>query len=176
MATCLWISEDRETLLVDYPSEPILAEAAAKIMNQHGKKILQHLQSSFLKNIAEAGSRGELVARILLLMAKDSLINDWRELYSQCVPVLHLLQALIGKQKVKEFGLQDEKMLAEGYVNYTHFIKLTYTPDEETLRNLYCRCGAGVCKPTQASYDLVIPVAFQDKQIRAIVIQVKFYM
>lgn len=67
------VPEHREYIWTGAPSEPILAEAAARILNQ--KTDIPHflLQQHELGFISK-GDRGELVARLLLTLAHDAAI------------------------------------------------------------------------------------------------------
>jgi hypothetical protein len=73
MATCLAVDSGRESLLVTYPCEPVLAEAAKSyIMDEYKKNSLHHvfapLLNSFRIGAIDRGHNGELVAKILLLL------------------------------------------------------------------------------------------------------------
>ena len=73
MGTCLHISDDRRSIYVDYPSEPILAEAAASLMEKQSDYVtmLSILENSLKLSIVDTGYRGELVARLILLQFMD---------------------------------------------------------------------------------------------------------
>lgn len=97
MGTCIGITEDRQTVQVDYPSEPILAEAAALFMLNTTiyQSCIQYLQQAvsfnifngihllflyfylifFLFNFTDVSDMGELVSRIILIRCFDSLIT-----------------------------------------------------------------------------------------------------
>ena len=64
MAMCYVISEDRENLLVGYPSEPLLAEAGFFLIDHKDNlvKVLKTFNDSLKKGIVEPGPHGELVA------------------------------------------------------------------------------------------------------------------
>jgi hypothetical protein len=62
MATCLAVSEDRERLIITYPSEPLLSEAALELMSPSTlPQILTQFNSLLRKGFVEPGSRGEVV-------------------------------------------------------------------------------------------------------------------
>ncbi|CAG8498236.1 4132_t:CDS:1 [Funneliformis caledonium] len=72
MHLCLDISENRECIIISMPTEPVLAEAAAQIMNDPNvnlTELINQLSSALKKGVVEAGYRGELAARLLLLKA-----------------------------------------------------------------------------------------------------------
>lgn len=77
MATCVAVSSDLEFTYSMYPSEPILAEAAAYLMSVPGNCdiILTSLHNYICEGVAK-GDRGELVSRIILLAAFDKVASS----------------------------------------------------------------------------------------------------
>jgi len=72
MAVCVAIDRDRHYLTIDYPSEPILAEASAELTGFYGwDNPLRALIHYAKQGIASQGWRGALVTKILCLMAMD---------------------------------------------------------------------------------------------------------
>ena len=67
MATCITVSWDKERLLVRYPSEPLLAEAALSAITNIDTLVcvLRKFNKMLKKGFVEASPRGEVVARIL---------------------------------------------------------------------------------------------------------------
>src|ERR1051325_12248944 len=56
MATCLSVSEDRERLIIAYPSEPLLSEVALEFMSDLTlPKILRLFSTSLKKGLVEPG-------------------------------------------------------------------------------------------------------------------------
>ena len=56
MATCLSVSEDRELLMIAYPSEPLLSEVALEFMSGSTlPKILRLFSTSLKKGIVKPG-------------------------------------------------------------------------------------------------------------------------
>ena len=70
MATSIAVSQDRENILVIYPSEPILSEAALKIIEVTDNQtfVLDRLEYSLKNGLVKAGFREELVACIILIL------------------------------------------------------------------------------------------------------------
>ncbi|CAG8523819.1 7914_t:CDS:1, partial [Diversispora eburnea] len=65
---------DRECIIKSKPTEPVLAEVSAQIINDPNvdlSELTNQLSSALRKRIVEAGYRGELTARILILKAWD---------------------------------------------------------------------------------------------------------
>jgi hypothetical protein len=75
MATCCAIESNREAILISYPPEPILAEAALQKLHQcvqdgSTNKILDCLLSSFRIGVLDSGHNGELVVKLFCLIAR----------------------------------------------------------------------------------------------------------
>jgi hypothetical protein len=77
-ATLEYADSSRDTLFTYYPPEPLLAEASAYVTGSETAKAtlgwLPQIRTllKFTRNgLVDAGNRGELVARVLLLMARD---------------------------------------------------------------------------------------------------------
>ncbi|KAF8637024.1 hypothetical protein AX17_003093 [Amanita inopinata Kibby_2008] len=81
MRVCLHLHHNLETALTISPSEPILAEASRLIMLNNSefnfsRSLLQHLE----KLVLDKGDRGELVAKLLLILASDAAYISKKEL------------------------------------------------------------------------------------------------
>lgn len=63
------VLQHREYMRAGAPSEPILAEAAAQVMSERNP--LRYLSGFLDKGLVNKGERGELVARLLLILAHD---------------------------------------------------------------------------------------------------------
>eukprot|EP00047_Mylnosiga_fluctuans_P016405 m.54313 g.54313 ORF g.54313 m.54313 type:complete len:585 (+) comp6578_c1_seq1:804-2558(+) len=73
LAVCMFISESRGRLMINFPSEPVVAEAAATLMAPSQAKItmLEAYQRLHARGDVDAGLSGELVARLILQWAHD---------------------------------------------------------------------------------------------------------
>lgn len=88
MGTLVAIDKERKRLLVTYPSEPVLSEAALEVLSEENSEleILRELDGAFQSGgILEAGCQGELVARLLLLSAWRRLICRKRSEVGVCI-------------------------------------------------------------------------------------------
>src|SRR4051794_6005990 len=71
MATCLAVSEDRERLIIAYPSESLLSEVALEFMSGSTlPKILRLFSTSLKKGIVKSESR---VSQIILVIITSKL-------------------------------------------------------------------------------------------------------
>ena len=172
---CLNISEDRECIITSMPTEPVLAEAAARMMNDPNvslAELINQLSSALKKGVVEAGYRGELTARLLLLRAWDDCIKkkhphgaDVGNDYSRFVTMDEFLKSLLAesvyrkiedrlKEQVKFTGTK----FGEAYIRFTHFINITYTPSRKIFGDALIRGVAFSCKRNQRGVDIIIPI------------------
>ena len=79
MRICYSVPQNREYMRSGYPSEPILAEAAAQQMctfRKHDRSAILHiLRDNMDSGLLDRGERGELVGRELLMSAYDRAIE-----------------------------------------------------------------------------------------------------
>ena len=95
------VPKHREYMRSSYPSEPILAEAAARIWAKYQQKDKQHpeavipemLQEHLTAGVIGKGERGELVARLLLTLAYDAAVRRCGSegLHTRAVPLAAFL-------------------------------------------------------------------------------------
>ncbi|EFJ20321.1 hypothetical protein SELMODRAFT_418134 [Selaginella moellendorffii] len=94
------ISDDRTLVWTHWATEPLVAAAAAQVLRAQGKigrtgwkECLEALVTGMKRGWVDRGYRGELVARVLLLLAVDSLgRNSWK-----CFTFDELCHGLSGK-------------------------------------------------------------------------------
>ncbi|CAG8601560.1 5406_t:CDS:2 [Paraglomus occultum] len=112
MAVCTHISEQRDMVYMCYPSEPLLAEVSAQLMNETGamQMLLPPLLSAVHYGLVEGGYQGELVACCILLMAWDETCKKqtgYKEAdmqFSQPLRVWDYLMTLLGKDGMNQIG------------------------------------------------------------------------
>ncbi|KAH8109136.1 hypothetical protein DFH11DRAFT_1492957, partial [Phellopilus nigrolimitatus] len=151
MAIAFSIPEHRETIRTGYPSEPILAEAAARQMYVMSNKTDVASPSRLLQKftdsgVVDKGERGEAVARLIFTLAydkavathqKENMINgvDHRPagcpFYSRGVPLKHYIRALFGEEHAEHIfkshpdnvknGRTFEEAFDKAWVRFTHF-------------------------------------------------------
>ena len=81
MATAVSISTEGDDVIVSYPSEPILALASRSYVRKQNKEaFLQHaffrLKEYFVSGAVEKGHRGEVIVRLLNLLAMDECMSN----------------------------------------------------------------------------------------------------
>ncbi|KAF9075121.1 hypothetical protein BDP27DRAFT_34021 [Rhodocollybia butyracea] len=134
------IPEDSEYMWVGAPSEPILAEAAARIMHRV-QDIPFFLTDPRNLSFISKGDRGELVARLLLTLAHDSaaLLTLAQKPFRFSTPILltDFLKALLAPSHFEEVmnsrptnikaGTQDFIPFKDAFktsiLHFTHFVK-----------------------------------------------------
>ncbi|CAJ0637020.1 7278_t:CDS:2, partial [Entrophospora sp. SA101] len=182
MALCSYVSPDRQRLYIGYSSEPILAEASAILMSdiKNYSHLLKTLCNSVEDGIVDAGFRGELVAKLLLLRAWDKCCNLQIEpmtKYAIPITVKDFLLSLLGEKNYQMAFSDLDENLASGILFFNHFYGLEYTPDKTVLLKMFRRCAAIVGMPGQYGWDLMIPVILKNsvkpENISVINIQIK---
>ncbi|QRV93156.1 G2/mitotic-specific cyclin cdc13 [Ceratobasidium sp. AG-Ba] len=169
------------------PSEPVLAEGAARYFGSEDPRGLSIIGSEALIKCCEAwmmgcGERGQFTGRLIAMCAyhiglrrfyKEYFILQPPDIprYHRPIPVLRWLRALFGKQFHKTIldatpvADQDgsrtlKEQFSGAYVFFSHF---ALTEDEEMLTG----CGLATalmrgmamqCKDNQVSIDAVIPI------------------
>ena len=121
MGTLIGVSPDREYIFVDYPSEPILAEAAAQFMrdahiykdcvrnllqlvSMHVIEGMEEIKRNLFFNlISDVGEVGELVSHVILSRCFDKCVTKHAvsPVFSKArVKVREFLQTLSGLSKL----------------------------------------------------------------------------
>jgi hypothetical protein len=175
------IPAHREFVISSTPSEPIVAEAAAQVL--HRQNMVELLAENVREGLIEKGQRGELVARLLLTLARDQALEDMEiphkanqgqldKLYTSPIPVVTFFRALFSQQYADNLlrrradnspgGPTFEEAFADAYVMFTHFGKAA---DDWCMSHAFmfmalCRNMAISCRE---GMDLCIPIHFGRK-------------
>jgi hypothetical protein len=175
------VPKHRQYLHGGTPSEPVLAEAAGRIMNEMNNS-LAILTDSLKAGLISRGERGELLARLLLTLAHDKCVKfdpkkAHEALYSKPVPLFRFLEALVGPDHMKRIlaskpdNVHDGATFKEAFkaakVNFTHFVKggdASVITDEIAWMAL-SRCMAFQCVDGQWMVDLYIPILLWDEPL-----------
>ncbi|KAF8495544.1 hypothetical protein F5888DRAFT_1711816 [Russula emetica] len=193
MRICLAATTGFKSMVTCSPSEPLLAEAAFHLMSNTTASPVKHLTNHTNLYCVDRGRRGELVAALLIMQARDASLPR-NLLLRRWVFVTDFMQALLPPQASELFlesiptrwrrGEATMK-LREKFANcrlwFNHIIKVE---DSEVIRVeflwMYITRGAMiVCKDTQQGIDIILPVSvslddnLSRQTVTAIVIQVK---
>jgi hypothetical protein len=184
------------------PSEPIIANAAMQhlcIQMNWSTSIFTLVKELIEKGIVEKGLKGELYARLVLILAHDR-IRRLQEQNNQefegtdsdeevdpdpysltTFTVREFLMALYGSNKFFE---KIDGTILQARMNFTHFASTHESLRPDVISNLLVdllRCSAALqLSPVQATYDILIPIYFGDEsepfdpsECGLIVVQVK---
>ena len=166
----------RHFLKTVYPSEPIVAAAAASLTEQMNgwTNTLCALTSYIQTGIVDAGFRGELLTKILCLMAVDESMRDvvlhssnyWQ--YAVPVKVSVFLDNLITAppnfksftDAIRATSINDERLnrFLDGHVFFNHFLHMEENLTMPLIVQAWNRGAALMCKTNTALIDHVIPV------------------
>lgn len=196
MATVAYADYQNGGVLYTYPSEPVLAFGATRVWYAISTALplgmLPQLKALQMDGVLDAGTVGEMVARIMLLLTMDSciVVATRAALHRECVffgqlvDVQLFLTALGGE----DVGVWDSKAAKsrqervtdfwawrstweEWKMGFCQFIPLDCEPTETTLWYLLARRAAGIMPENHNGVDLVIPI-FRKSKVSLIVVQV----
>jgi hypothetical protein len=179
LGVCVHAFPKRESMLVCYPSEPVVAEASAQLLNALDGSgwvvALENLLQAIQVGELDAGKLGELVVRIVLLLAFDAARSesDCDDLYTGTVCLSDFLGALVGTggERKAFFSDDDEdtEELAKAWqqctLTFTHFIPVSYLAKDCDFEAAWRRGAAFACKPGQPGADALLPVRIHFKGV-----------
>ena len=188
MRICTIATRGFEALFTTVGSEPLLAEVATMAMAKGGANPIRHLSKFMDKNCINHGERGELVAALLVMQARDALTRGKES--KRWVHVCDFLKSLLGDSldigawPSITFSKEERQQLAETFKDarmwFNHVLKIRDT-DLINARYLWTYISRGamiLCANNQRGVDIVLPVCYKgdklsSKNVTAIVIQVK---
>jgi hypothetical protein len=167
----------REYGYTGYPSEPIIAEAAARAMVLIQKQagvdgIARILRPYVASGLVQTGERGELIARLLLIRAIDEAHTVTSPTnHSTAVSLAKFLKVLLGQNAWENHiqeSVSDNTAESEGNsfstvfkhakVRFTHFGRASEDVSSAMTYAAFLRGMAIQCWSGQKPIDLVIPV------------------
>ncbi|CAG8666761.1 8963_t:CDS:2, partial [Paraglomus brasilianum] len=168
MAMCLHVSHDRSSIIARYPSDPVLAEAAAKLVQDtfnHEKRMqmLRFLANSLTNGLVERGKRGELIGSLIIGLAmqkcqKASFQKMMPFRYSQAVSLQAFLNVFID---IDEESL--DTRLENVYAKFSHAWKISGGTSQQLSKALlktgWDRGCYFLCEENQEAVDVVIPTS-----------------
>jgi hypothetical protein len=179
MAILSYISPERDIVISRFPSEPILAEAAAQCMWKIGPEKLFNTYASLLKKLP-AGETGELAARVLVQFALDCIDMksaiakiDQGLAFTRTNSVYDFLKSIMGKRPFPA-NLEWTKT---AYLCFNHFSRVFYACDKKAIEEALKACMAIICQPNEYGVDLILPIhhgtTYDSESVDAIFVQVK---
>lgn len=175
------------------PSEPVVSEAAAHILNQGDNWVnaIRTLNSALLSpGLVDRGTTGELVARLLAILARDNLLrskirnqqsspslDDGSSSYAQSFRADMFMQSLFTESNdilsapsrplSRSHDVNTLKeALDTAHMNFSHWVSTEVSLSGEGIhdllhRLLYQQAALQLCG-TQRTWDLLIPMYFDD--------------
>lgn len=187
------IPHHREYMRTGSPSEPVLAEAAAQIMEEAKEAAVLDLLLEYLDNgLIGRGERGELIARFLLIRAYDRVVKSGTGTqfyqsantktatygrFSVPIPLLAFLQELFPPEHFERIkkctpqnaknGVTLEEAFKQARIYFSHFAR---AGDDSVLTDEFafsaiCSGFAWQCTTNQETIDFLIPIALWDKKL-----------
>ncbi|GJE95213.1 hypothetical protein PsYK624_113940 [Phanerochaete sordida] len=183
------VPKHREYMRMGAPSEPLLAHIAAQVMNEYTEiDVVGALASAMKAGQIDKGQRGELVGRLLMILAHDKATRVCRPVrtsaavqsqainWSEKVPVLTFLQALFAEEhhatiagctpdNIRNNLVTLEEAFRGAFVRFSHYVRLGQNNmiDPHVGAAALARGMAFQCNHTQPEYDMVIPVLMPSK-------------
>ena len=175
---------------MDYASEPVVACAAFLALYGPGSKfsfgqLLDRLKKEIRNGAIEAGFRGELVGKLLLMMARDEVVkkaypNSLSTAACRTCSVEEFLESLGGDTLVTEVKRSDRMQhfheIMNARVSFNHFFYVDYTVAQgKDLLPFFARGCAIQCKRGQSGADFLIPLLMNDGKMSVIIVSLKNY-
>ncbi|CAH0480523.1 unnamed protein product [Peronospora belbahrii] len=175
MAVLAYVNFEKEGYVSSYASDPVLALGAIKVWygldDALSQFILPQLSKLILNEALDTGGIGEVVARIVLLLAMDKCAIG-RECYTGQFLAVHSFLKAFGAEEMPVFTRQMREAPSntkkafwtwlskwDGWqMSFTHFVQLKLEPTVETLWYLLGRRAAGIFPRNQKGADLLIPI------------------
>jgi hypothetical protein len=183
MRTVYSISEGREVIRAGYPSEPILAEAAARQLHtwtstSHQNPMLEILSENLKHDLLARGEMGEVVGRLLLMTARDAAViknasDDPSTVhFSRPVSVVSFIQHLFPEQIANnylncapdnmssKYGLTFKDAFKDAVIAFTHFQKAgdDSSFSRDAALGAFLRGSAIICRNNAPLVDVILPV------------------
>ena len=187
MRLCIAATTGFDTLVTVAGSEPLLAQAAQELMNGTNASPVRLLANNSDLNCVDRGQRGELVAALLIMQARDASSMNRRWVY-----VTEFMKALLPasvyemlKKSLPSHSRSDENNPFEetfkGYGMWFNHVIRTRNYDMINIQSLWkfiTRGAMVMCANNQRGVDIVLPVCKTNRKlsshnVTAILIQVK---
>ena len=189
MRLCVGATTGFERLVTLAGSEPLLSEAASQLMRESLANPVRHLANHSDLNCIDRGGRGELVAALIIMQARDAALGTSKR---RLLSVSEFIQALLPKssyeilQKSKPVSWREgeDMSFTETFSEYAmwfnHVIRVEDTKmiNSQSLWKFITRGAMISCPHNQEGIDIVLPVCLKNESISpdtvtAILIQVK---
>jgi len=165
LGTCLSISQDRTKILVCYPPEPLVTEAAYELLDDN---MLYLIAQSFSQGVVEPGKRGEIVGELILILTRQKLckrsIRDKKaSFFTGEIRLCTFLGDLFKNNTVLKGNHDDHRFFKDANISFTRFVTIRTIPTLDDVKKGYKSCVAFNLKRNQQGADFLIPVKCNDK-------------
>ncbi|KAH9953569.1 hypothetical protein BC827DRAFT_1379867 [Russula dissimulans] len=187
MRLCLSATTRFDHLLTLAGSEPLLAEAAFELM-RHSESPVRQLANHSDLHCIDRGRRGELVAALIIMQARDIAVGEGK----RSISVSDFMKALLPEAHFQTFQASYPVYWREGQHKPFHDIFRDYSMwfnhvikvekgnmiKAESLWKFITRGAMVMCKDNQKGVDIVLPACHNQENlsrdsVTAILIQVK---
>ena len=183
----LRIVDNLETMITTTPSEPILSEAAYWLMSGGRFKPATALKGILGGLSVDPGDRGELLAMLLLTIARDIAVGSPDKYgvpqngFRWCSVKTFLSGLFVESALTDAIGDKRsamEKVLGDGKLYFNHFVKVHEFGmlNDKYIMRLMTRGAAIFCGNNQEGVDLIIPFTrggLTRKDLGVILVQVE---
>jgi hypothetical protein len=193
MRLCLAATMGCKTLITFVGSEPLLAEAASQLMHGSMANPVSCLANHPDLHCIDRGRRGELVAALILMQARDMAARLLPPMHrARWVSVSTFMEALLPEQayialegsRPTSWRAGEDKPFVETFQGYAIWFNHVIKVQHDTLINaghlwsFITRGAMLICAQNQSAVDIVIPICLETerlsrKTVSAILIQVK---
>jgi hypothetical protein len=164
------ISGDRDAVMTDSLSDPLLSYAASTLMHDvrslRPAELLRHLRASLQHKLVSPGEIGETISSVVFTLARDHTV--FRSSSSTLSPIMYPTFQLRDFLKSIQTGCiatleaqgntpQLERLLS-ATMSFSHFISIEYTPTRHDILEFFLRGAAIKCNQGQPGIDFIIPI------------------
>lgn len=158
MRTIVHISDDRRRVYTAAAAEPVLAAAAAELLHTDNDAFLGDFLTKLIEVFEDGlvleGVRGEVVARIIIMLAMHECTQ--KGYYIQPVTLATFLQTMVGKSYVDQLN-KNCCNLEQYYLFFNSFSPISVEIFKQLADAAFARCTALTARRNETVLDLAIP-------------------
>ena len=178
MATLLYVDENGEDCYSTYVAEPVLSGAARELLSNISRfqTSIELLTSYVGRGFFQKGQAGELIARIILLLAMDKGGGSYKKLKD-------FLADFAGAEISNELDGKYSNDLLDGLLSFSQFISMDtlgfaendvkFRVTQDLLKEAFVRNVALILPIGTKGADMIIPVLKPDNTMSCVAIQIK---
>jgi hypothetical protein len=165
LGTCLAISQDRTKVLVCYPSEPLVTEAAYEILDD---AMLLRISQALGQGVVESGKRGEIAGELILVLTRQKLQkrrkkNNEISFFAEEVKLMDFLTDLLeGNNNILKDNTTEHNYFKNANISFTRFVTICTIPTYKDVKMGYETGVAFNLKRNQKGADFLIPICINN--------------